>query len=259
MLNRGEQIVREARVKFENLEKLIKSWNWNDDISKLYAEIFTPDTVREVKRERSEIVADLQFRTKHNIAPGFKDKAKSDGGIGDLIIWLTVQEIGRDLKRDVVFVTDDQKNDWFYKQDKESIYPRFELFDEFRRETDGMSISILSFPEFLAQQNAKEETINEIVKHLHVDSNVSYSRTYTHKDLWPDMKVLHRRFGQGVVKQLYRSKTNKEWVEFYFANAGSKKFLLKNCDLHVPETADNLLIKIFTDKNIRRGDKTIIE
>lgn len=157
-----QQGIKKSRKHLENLETHIQSWIWDDNVSKAYKEIFTPEIIIEVQKPREEIEKDLAFRIEYKVALGYKDSKKPDDGIGDLIIWQTLLEIAKTKGKDLIFITNDQKNDWFYKQDKIGLYPKYELFDEFRRFTGGKSISIISFVKFLELSKAKEETIEEI-------------------------------------------------------------------------------------------------
>ncbi|MEO9966848.1 MAG: PIN domain-containing protein [Reichenbachiella sp.] len=152
----------EYRIKIDELADHIKSWNWNDPVSTFYRELWDKDMIVEVKQDEQELIKDLEFRQKHEIAPGFKDSKKIDDGIGDLIIWRTVLELAKDKQKNIVFVTNEEKNDWFYSEFNTILYPKFELFDEFRRFTGGHSISIINFEKFLIAQNASEETIKEV-------------------------------------------------------------------------------------------------
>ena len=152
----------EYREKIDELSVQIKKWNWNDPVSLFYKKLWTNDSIIEMKIETDKVQTDLKFRQEHQIAPGYKDKNKIDGGIGDLIIWQTIMEISKDRQKDIVFVTNEEKNDWFYNEKNTSLYPKFELFDEFRRFTAGHSISIINFEQFLVSQKASEETIKEI-------------------------------------------------------------------------------------------------
>ena len=100
----------------------------------------------------------------NKIAPGYKDSGKDDDGLGDIIIWNTLLEIGSDKKSDVVFVSNDQKSDWFYKHDRLALYPKYELLDEFRRTSKGKTLHIISFTKFLEIQNANPKTLVEMKK-----------------------------------------------------------------------------------------------
>jgi len=156
------QKLDQLRQKLKTLKEDVKKWNWDDPVSKLYRSVFSSKIIVEVKKAEKDIEQDLEFRIEHQIAPGYKDASKIDKGIGDLIIWQTILEIGKDLGRHVTFVSNEKKNDWFHNEFKTNLYPKFELFDEFRRETNGKSINIISFEEFLISQDAPQETISEI-------------------------------------------------------------------------------------------------
>lgn len=52
--------------------------------------------------------------------PGFSDSEK---GFGDYVIFHEMQEIAKANKKDIVFVTDEKKQDWFYKVRVESTRP----------------------------------------------------------------------------------------------------------------------------------------
>ena len=156
------QKTEELRDKLKSIKEDVKTWNWDDPVSALYRTIFTPEVIIETTKSESEIEKDLEFRIEHQIAPGFKDSNKIDKGIGDLIIWTTILELGKTNNKHVTFVSNEKKSDWFHSEFKTSLYPKYELFDEFRRETSGQSINIINFEEFLVSQDAATETITEI-------------------------------------------------------------------------------------------------
>jgi len=139
---------------------VIRQWNADDPVSLLYSDLFTPDTIAEHKREDTDILGDLANRTTHSIPPGYKDKAKECGGVGDLLIWHTILSLGKEKNADVVFVSNDEKCDWMTSQHNEALFPRYELQAEFHRET-GRHISIITFSRFLKLLGAVQATINE--------------------------------------------------------------------------------------------------
>lgn len=161
----------EYREKLKKLSEGLKNWKWDDPVSKMYQDIFTPETIIEVKLAQEELDKNLTFRFEHFIPPGYKktDQNKPDGGIGDLIIWQTTLELGKEKNSNMVFVTNEEQNDWFYRHQGTAISPKYELLDEYRRFTDGKTISIINFSNFLFSQNAQEETVNE-VKILYADT-----------------------------------------------------------------------------------------
>lgn len=158
----ARKLISESRELFTEIENHILSWNWNDPVSNIYTEIFTPEIVVEMQKTQEDLEKDLKFRIEHKIPPGFKDSGKIDDGVGDLIVWQTVLEIGKEKNKNIILVSNDQKNDWYYIQDKTGLYPRFELFDEFRRFTNGNSIAMINFPQLLKMYNASDDIVDEV-------------------------------------------------------------------------------------------------
>lgn len=126
----------------------------NEDLEKLY---------REGKKRYDE-----------DIPPGYKDKTskKNEGNralYGDLIVWNQLLKHAKKIDSSVIFVTDDRKEDWWYKFKGKTIGPRPELLKEFKDET-GKRINIYQADNFLdlasknLNQVANPEAIEEIRK-----------------------------------------------------------------------------------------------
>ena len=62
----------------------------------------------------------------------------------------------------LIFISADEKSDWWHQSNKEGLYPRFELVDEFRRETNGKSFHILSLSKLLQIFNASSAVIDSV-------------------------------------------------------------------------------------------------
>lgn len=115
-----------------------------------------------------------EIRYAHQVPPGYMDlPQKKDQGeralYGDLIVWKQTIEKAKESNRDVIFVTDDKKNDWFEAKVKgKRSGPRKELLREFSKESDGQKILIYNQESFLKYANdylkadIKEESIKEV-------------------------------------------------------------------------------------------------
>lgn len=112
-------------------------------------------------------------RYSNQIPPGYCDaKNKKDKGnrclYGDLIVWKQTIHYSKEQKRNVIFVTDDHKQDWWDKVEGNHT-PRKELIREFIDTSEG-GILIYDSSKFLeyAKQNKElkisKKTINDIVK-----------------------------------------------------------------------------------------------
>lgn len=75
-------------------------------------------------------------RYKKEIPPGYKDGKKKDGirKYSDLILWKEVIRYAKEQKKNIIFVTDDVKPDWWnIENDKYEFLPQ--LIKEFERDT----------------------------------------------------------------------------------------------------------------------------
>ena len=91
-------------------------------------------------------------RFSEKIPPGYEDEKdkKDNRKYGDYVLWRQLLDYAAEAKKDVIFVTDDNKADWWLKgddKDKTTLAPRPELIQEFREET-GKDIIILNSEQF---------------------------------------------------------------------------------------------------------------
>jgi len=153
--------IKEFKAQLHLLEQEVRNWNWNDPVSKLYGELFAPTHIISHGKNHEELSADLAHRVTHGIPPGFMDKSKDDGGIGDILIWHSILKLGKDRHQNVIFITNDGKADWMVKLGDEPLFPRFELVEEFHRETNQF-FNILRFDRFLLNMGAGKATVAQI-------------------------------------------------------------------------------------------------
>lgn len=87
-----------------------------------------------ISSEILEIIKEGELRYRNSIPPGYKDRDEKKGTqiYGDLIIWREVLRYAKDNKKDVIFICDDVKEDWYLADEKKkSFTPRHELIKEF--------------------------------------------------------------------------------------------------------------------------------
>lgn len=82
--------------------------------------------------------------------------------MGDLLIWETILEIGQKSKRDMIFVSGEEKADWQHRADNTALLPRFELLDEYRRASNGRALYIVPLSKLLELLNVAEDSVNEV-------------------------------------------------------------------------------------------------
>lgn len=154
-------LIGEYRGAIVELLDYIRSWNWNDPVSILYSELF-PDVVVDPPVDKDAIQKKLNYLHRNKVPPGYKDGAKSDQGVGDLLVWQVAVHVAKERKLPVVLVSGDSKADWFYRSENQPLFPRFELVDEIRRVSDGKSLHIVSFSKFLELFGATAEAVGEV-------------------------------------------------------------------------------------------------
>jgi predicted nucleic acid-binding protein len=140
----------------------IQEWRWNDPVTLLYSEIFNEDTLVDPAIDKEALQKDLEHRLLYNIPPAYKDHAKDDNGIGDLLIWHTILEVGKSKKKSIIFVSGDEKADWCLRSEGRALYPRYELVDEFRRHSGGQTFHLVKFSYFLELFGASEKVVKQV-------------------------------------------------------------------------------------------------
>jgi rRNA-processing protein FCF1 len=95
-----DNLIKDYRKALSNVLGHIQSWTWNDPVSMLYAELFTKEAIFDLDLDKEKLQENLLWRQLHKIPPGYKDSGKDDSGIGDLLIWFTILEIGKSRKND---------------------------------------------------------------------------------------------------------------------------------------------------------------
>lgn len=122
--------------------------------------------------ELEKLFRDGKKRYDEEVPPGYMDKSsKKDSGnrslYGDLIVWKQTIRYAKDKSSSLIFVTDDRKEDWWYKFQGKTIGPKPELIKEFKEET-GKQINIYQADNFLefASKSLNEKLNQEAVDEI---------------------------------------------------------------------------------------------
>lgn len=136
-----------------------------------------------------------------SIPPGYKDTGKPGGDrhrFGDFIIWLQIIEQSNTADKDIIFVTDDCKEDWWssYKDDK--LGPRRELIREFRKETNNHVIWFYTTGRFLKTAKTrlgaqvKPKTIDEVKRQALDWASIMNIASMSRPISWNSLGLQHR-------------------------------------------------------------------
>lgn len=156
-----------TKCKEKNL--LVSSAN-NDFILNRLLTLFDKHTGQSYSPEdEKKLFNEGERRYKSQIPPGYRDFAKKtsetcDNNIyGDFILWRQTLDYSRDNKVNIILVTNDRKEDWWYEVKGKTVGPRTELICEFRINTK-QQFHMYTMDSFLQIYNENHDrAINEIV------------------------------------------------------------------------------------------------
>ena len=147
-----KELRRKYNKKADALLGKIKDFIFNDPVAAAYESLFGEEMIFDPEFDDEFLKKDAEWRKKYSIPPGYKDnretRTEKQNPNGDLIIWHTILKLGEEQNKDLIFVTSEQKADWWHKRpggDGETLYPRFELVDEFRRASGGTRSTSLTW------------------------------------------------------------------------------------------------------------------
>lgn len=134
------------------------------------------------------------LRYKKNIPPGYEDeKNKKDEKrkFGDLIIWLEIIEKAKKEKKPIIFITDEEKEDWWQKDSKNQI-PRYELIGEMRLKA-GVSFYMYNSNDFMrfAYKYLELPSIEPVIKEMKALRNY-----FAHYDFVNLQNALSKKFSE---------------------------------------------------------------
>lgn len=167
-VKKAEREIVEAFKKYRKAigetKKVIRGWGWNDPVSKMYHEVLDGRILEDIDFDRDKILEDAKRRETLSIPPGYKDSSKEDNKVGDLLIWNEILGLAKREEKDLIFVTHEEKADWWHKSSGGPLYTRMELVDEYRRASRGRSFHIKNLSEVLSIFGADRDAVEEVEK-----------------------------------------------------------------------------------------------
>lgn len=146
--NRHETDVLAKKTNDETLEKITNLYDGR------VGEPFTEEVLDAVHKEGAA-------RYLKKVPPGFNDARADDhpDQYGDLVLWKQLLAHVESVKKPAIFVTDDQKDDWWYIVEKNRYGARPELVDEYYQ-SSGQRVHFMTTDRFLDFAKSKIEDIS---------------------------------------------------------------------------------------------------
>lgn len=191
---RNELRLKQDDKEFSNLTKYIQKWiskkesmkmeiiDVNDDIilQKLLelfdgrvGNSYDSNILEKIQKEGKE-------RYDNKVPPGYKDQNKSSNMYGDLILWKQIMDFALKNKSNIIFVTVDQKEDWWTTLHGKTLGPRVELKKEFSNVTE-QKFHMYNVDSFFKHYNDMNGTYNQsVIEEVQSDmiTNSNISKVY---------------------------------------------------------------------------------
>lgn len=138
-----------------------------------------------IDNEYEEMKKEGLHRFKEQIPPGYKDDDKEENG--DYYIFYSFMKKAKEENKDIIFITDDVKEDWFNIVNGEKHGGRNELLNEFYKETGQLLIIYTSdgfaesYNKNLDKDFADEKTISELKSIRNIRERENYINLFDKK------------------------------------------------------------------------------
>ncbi|NRA56474.1 MAG: DUF4935 domain-containing protein [Gammaproteobacteria bacterium] len=211
-----EKLEKEINKSISNYKKSVSHWNneqpcvrSHDEIRDLLNKYFNGN-VGEKPNDQDwldKLYAEGEQRYKNKIPPGFKDADKANRGedsfyhfdglyferqYGDLILWKQLLSKAASENIDnVIFVTDDSKEDWWYKinsNGKKTIGPLAELQAEIYRESEIQKFHMYSTSSFM--EDGKTNLSVVVNKSSIEDAGIQHLQPLNRDDILKNQKII---------------------------------------------------------------------
>jgi hypothetical protein len=115
--------------------------------------------------EWTNCVAEANRRIEAEEPPGYRDADKQDngtpeGGAGDYLVWYQASRYAKEQARDLLIVTRDEKEDWWWRQQSDFIGPRPELALEYHKLT-GRRLFLMRPADLLARASVLKVEVDQ--------------------------------------------------------------------------------------------------
>lgn len=138
-----EKSISEARKHIDKVISKLSDPATGDPIFNEYKKIFAGRVIEVSNISDEELKKESRDRYAKKIPPGYKDSKKKDNSEGDYLIWKSILDFGKSKQSHLIFVTGDEKGDWYTQGGGGAFQPRFELVSEYASASQGRSLHII--------------------------------------------------------------------------------------------------------------------
>lgn len=214
--NKIKESIENIKSELQETRSKLPLYDEKDDLLEAIISIFENKVgIDFSETELNKLYKEGENRYKEEIPPGYKDEKqkKSLGNrhlYGDLIVWKQIIKKASDDKRNIIFVTDDQKEDWWVVESGKTLSPRLELYKEFFAETGQQRILIYKADSFLYHSNQYMKDSPNKIDESSIKEVKNLSSVPSYAELYANIKELNDKYGIDIL-----SKSNTSIVDSY--------------------------------------------
>jgi PIN like domain/KTSC domain len=205
-----EKAVEQVRIKIQSVKLNHPNYLEVDELRDILTNLLNEKVGKPYSDEELDIIyqkAEKRFLYKK--PPGYKDAKKSvPKSYGDVVLWFQLIDYAREHQKPIIFITDDDKEDWWLKYEGQTLEPRPDLIQEILSEV-GMddfhfymyhSAQFIDYAEKFLNLPIQPEAVQEAIeimmqdsatKRIEVESN--YLRSIGYDSLSQILEIEMRR------------------------------------------------------------------
>lgn len=127
-----EKAIEEVKAKIKLAQTNHPNYLEADDLREVLSDLLEGKVGHPYSEEELEsIYQKAEKRFSYKKPPGYKDAKKPiPKNYGDVVLWFQLIDYARNQQKPIIFITDDDKEDWWLKYEGETVEPRPDLIQE---------------------------------------------------------------------------------------------------------------------------------
>ena len=193
------------------------------------------------EEEMQNVLKEGKERYSRQLPPGFCDAGKEaeegdNNAYGDFVVWKQIMEYAGSRKSDIIYVTHDQKKDWWQIAKGRTVGPRIELRKEFAEKTKQRfyMYSMESFLEYYSRHKGQTTDPDVLDEVSFIEKKQSKKRKDVEELYW-DMMYLE----QQIENMRERIESRQKAVSRL-----EKKYGGREMPEHITEQLNNMRLKL---------------
>lgn len=154
--------LKPVETQINQAKKNHPKWMEDDDILDRINSLFDGNIgINYTEEQLTKIKGEGKDRYSKKIPPGYKDGGKPSNKYGDLILWYQIIDKAKEIKKPIIFISGDVKEDWWLEKNGKRIMPLPQLKQEML-EKANVDFHIYTADKFLEYSNIDNKVVEEV-------------------------------------------------------------------------------------------------